>query len=168
MQSGETEPSARKEPSAGKEPSACTEPSAGKQQSAGKEPLARKDPSASKEPSVGNDIVLPADPSSHTEAPTAEDIDQMLQNARDATDFLKAMAHEGRLIILCRLAQGECPVSELENMLSARQAAVSQQLARLRLEGLVTTRREGKTIYYAIKDERVKKMIEVVYDLFCQ
>ena len=98
---------------------------------------------------------------------SAHELDKMLGNARDATDFLKALAHEGRLIILCRLSRGECPVSELENMLSARQAAVSQQLARLRLEGLVTTRREGKTIYYAIKDERVKKMIEVVYDLFC-
>ena len=97
-----------------------------------------------------------------------EDLDQMLSSARDATDFLKALAHEGRLVILCRLSQGECPVSELENMLSARQAAVSQQLARLRLEGLVTTRREGKTIYYAIKDDRVKTMIAVLYDLFCR
>ena len=103
----------------------------------------------------------------HSE-PSAENLEQMLSNAQEATDFLKAMAHEGRLIILCRLAQGECPVGELENMLSARQAAVSQQLARLRLEGLVTTRREGKTIYYTIKDERVKHMIDVVYDLFCR
>lgn len=91
----------------------------------------------------------------------------MLLSAREATDFLKAMAHEGRLIILCRLAQGECSVTELENTLSARQAAISQQLARLRLEGLVATRRDGKTIYYSISDERVKKMIDVVYDMFC-
>lgn len=100
--------------------------------------------------------------------PTEENIDEMLASAREATDFLKAMAHEGRLIILCRLSQGECAVSDLEQMLSARQAAVSQQLSRLRLEGLVTTRREGKTIYYSIKDERVKHMIEVVYTLFCE
>lgn len=98
---------------------------------------------------------------------SGDDHKQMLANARVATDFLKAMAHESRLVILCRLAEGECPVSELETMLSARQAAVSQQLARLRAEGLVTTRRQGKTVYYAIKDERVKKMIGVVYDLFC-
>lgn len=97
-----------------------------------------------------------------------DDLDQMQVSAREATDFLKAMAHEGRLIILCRLAQGECSVNELESMLSARQAAVSQQLARLRTEGLVSTRRAGKTIYYAIKDERVKRMIELVYDLFCK
>ena len=97
-----------------------------------------------------------------------DSIDDMVASAREATDFLKAMAHEGRLIILCRLAQGECAVSDLEQMLSARQAAVSQQLSRLRLEGLVTTRREGKTIYYSIKDDRVKQMIEVVYKLFCE
>lgn len=95
------------------------------------------------------------------------DIENMLVSAREATDFLKAMAHEGRLVILCRLAQGECSVTELENTLSARQAAISQQLSRLRLEGLVTTRRDGKTIYYSISDERVQKMITVVYDLFC-
>lgn len=100
--------------------------------------------------------------------PTPDNIDDMLASAREATDFLKAMAHEGRLIILCRLAQGECAVSELEQMLSARQAAVSQQLSRLRLEGLVTTRRDGKTIYYSIKDERVKRMIDTVYQLFCE
>lgn len=94
-------------------------------------------------------------------------MDAMLANAQAATDFMKAMAHEGRLVILCRLAQGECPVSELEQMLSARQAAVSQQLSRLRNEGLVTTRRDGKTIYYSIADDRVREMIDVVYRLFC-
>ena len=100
--------------------------------------------------------------------PDTDNIENILSSATDATDFLKAMAHEGRLIILCRLVQGECAVSELEEMLSARQAAVSQQLSRLRTEGLVTTRREGKTIYYSIKDERVRQMIEVVYRLFCE
>ncbi len=100
--------------------------------------------------------------------PADDDIDSMLANAQAATDFLKAMAHEGRLMILCRLAQGECPVSELEQMLSARQAAVSQQLSRLRSEGLVNTRRDGKTIYYSIADDRVREMIETVYRLFCE
>ena len=52
-------------------------------------------------------------------------------------------------------------------MLSARQAAVSQQLARLRLEGLVTPRRDGKTIYYSLTDNRPKRMLETIYDLFC-
>jgi len=70
------------------------------------------------------------------------DIDEMASSAERATDFLKAIAHEGRLMILCRLVEGECSVTEFEQLLSARQAAVSQQLARLRLEGLVGTRRE--------------------------
>lgn len=96
-----------------------------------------------------------------------KDLDAMMDSAKEATDFLKALAHEGRLIILCRLAERECSVAELEEMLSARQAAVSQQLARLRLEGLVTTRREGKTIYYSLSDERVRKSIALIYDLFC-
>lgn len=97
----------------------------------------------------------------------AQDMDAMMENAKEATDFLKALAHEGRLVILCRLADRECSVAELEEMLSARQAAVSQQLARLRLEGLVSTRREGKTIYYSLSDKRVRKSINLIYELFC-
>ena len=92
---------------------------------------------------------------------------QMMENARNATHFLKALAHEGRLMILCHLASGEKSVTELEELLSSRQAAVSQQLARLRLEGLVDYRRDGKAIYYRLHDERARKMIETVYDLFC-
>lgn len=76
--------------------------------------------------------------------------------------FLKALSHEGRLMILCHLAAGEKSVTELEALLGQRQAAVSQQLARLRLEGLVTTRREGKQIYYAIEDERVLKLLRLL------
>ncbi len=102
-----------------------------------------------------------------TEKLEAQDLDEMMESAKEATDFLKALAHEGRLIILCRLADKECSVAELEEMLSARQAAVSQQLARLRLEGLVSTRREGKTIYYSLSDKRVRRIINLIYELFC-
>jgi DNA-binding transcriptional ArsR family regulator len=66
------------------------------------------------------------------------------------------------------LSSGEKSVTELEELLGARQAAVSQQLARLRLDGLVSTRREGKAIYYSITDERASKLMEVIYDLFCR
>ena len=59
-------------------------------------------------------------------------------------------------------------MTELEDLLSARQAAVSQQLSRLRLEGLVVPRREGKAIYYSLADDRSKQIMEVVYDLFCR
>lgn len=97
-----------------------------------------------------------------------KDMDKMAGNAMRASNFLKAISHEGRLMILCHLASGEKSVTELENLLSARQAAVSQQLSRLRLEGLVTPRRDGKTIYYSLTDDRPKQIMEVVYDLFCR
>jgi len=95
------------------------------------------------------------------------EMDEMMENARHATDFLKALAHEGRLMILCHLANGERSVTELEQLLSQRQAAVSQQLARLRLEGLVESRRDGKVIYYRLADGRAQRIIEIVYDMFC-
>ena len=95
------------------------------------------------------------------------EMEAMMENARRATNFLKALAHEGRMLVLCHLASGEKSVTQLETLLSARQAAVSQQLARLRHEGLVDFRRDGRTIYYFLSDERARRMIEVVYDLFC-
>ncbi|WP_227257975.1 ArsR/SmtB family transcription factor [Kangsaoukella pontilimi] len=95
-------------------------------------------------------------------------MEKMMQNALDASNFLKAISHEGRLMILCHLASGEKSVTELEDLLSARQAAVSQQLSRLRLEGLVTPRRDGKAIYYSLTDDRPRQIIELVYDLFCR
>lgn len=97
-----------------------------------------------------------------------EDLDRIIQNATLASNFLKAISHEGRLMILCHLVSGEKSVTELEDLLSARQAAVSQQLSRLRLEGLVTPRRDGKTIYYSLTDDRPRQILEVVYDLFCK
>jgi ArsR family transcriptional regulator len=96
------------------------------------------------------------------------DLDKMMNNATDAANFLKAISHEGRLMILCHLATGEKSVTELEDLLAARQAAVSQQLARLRLEGLVTPRRDGKVIYYRLTDARPRQIIDLVYDLFCK
>ena len=92
---------------------------------------------------------------------------EMNARAQDAANFLKALAHEGRLMILCHLSAGEKSVTELEQLLHSRQAAVSQQLARLRLDGLVSCRREGKTMYYALKDPKAARIIGVVYDMFC-
>lgn len=94
--------------------------------------------------------------------------DEMEANAKAAAAFLKALAHEGRLMILCHLSSGEKSVTELEQLLDSRQAAVSQQLARLRLEGLVAARREGKAIYYSLHDPKVQRAIALVYDLFCE
>ncbi len=97
-----------------------------------------------------------------------DDIDRLAVNACNAADFLKALSHEGRLMILCHLATGEKSVTELERLLSARQAAVSQQLSRLRLEGLVSPRRDGKTIYYSLADDRSRRIIGVLYEMFCK
>ncbi len=97
-----------------------------------------------------------------------DELDRMVDNATTASNFLKAISHEGRLMILCHLVSGEKSVTELEELLSARQAAVSQQLSRLRLEGLVVPRRDGKAIYYRLADDRPRRILEVVYDLFCK
>ncbi|WP_410000838.1 ArsR/SmtB family transcription factor [Salipiger bermudensis] len=97
-----------------------------------------------------------------------DELDRIADKAAAASAFLKAISHEGRLMILCHLVTGEKSVTELEELLSARQAAVSQQLSRLRLEGLVVPRREGKAIYYRLADDRPKRMLETVYELFCQ
>ena len=95
------------------------------------------------------------------------ELDDMMDNALTASNFLKAISHEGRLMILCHLVSGERSVTELENLLESRQAAVSQQLARLRLEGLVESRRDGKAIYYALADERVVDLISSLHGMFC-
>ncbi len=99
---------------------------------------------------------------------TDETLSDMKDSAARAAAFLKALAHEGRLMILCHLGEGEKSVSELERLLDTRQAAVSQMLARLRSEGLVSTRREGKTIYYSLQDGNTAQMIGLLYDLFCK
>lgn len=96
------------------------------------------------------------------------DVDRMLSNAKRASNFLKALAHESRLIILCILAEGEKSVSELEDALSLRQPTVSQQLARLRADGLVSTRRDGKVIYYNLASDEARTIIGAMYDVFCR
>ncbi|PRY86825.1 ArsR/SmtB family transcription factor [Donghicola tyrosinivorans] len=96
------------------------------------------------------------------------EMDRMVERATNASNFLKAISHEGRLMILCHLVSGEKSVTELEELLAARQAAVSQQLSRLRLEGLVVPRRDGKTIYYSLADDRPKRILERVYEVFCE
>jgi ArsR family transcriptional regulator len=92
----------------------------------------------------------------------------MMSRAEQASAFLKALSHEGRLMILCYLSSGEKSVTELEQLLSSRQAAVSQQLARLRLEGLVSARRDGKAIYYSLSESRAERLIGLLYEMFCK
>jgi DNA-binding transcriptional ArsR family regulator len=95
------------------------------------------------------------------------DVRRMAPRAREASEFLKALAHESRLMILCDLLHGEKSVAELESLLARRQSTVSQQLARLRLEGLVAARRDGKTIYYSIASDKARSIIGSLYDSFC-
>jgi len=101
--------------------------------------------------------------------------DRRLRNARSgergidtdlAVTFLKASGHPGRLAILNYLSTGEKSVGMLETLLNTRQAAVSQLLARLRQEGLVQCRREGKTIYYRLGDARVERFVSAVQEVF--
>jgi DNA-binding transcriptional ArsR family regulator len=96
------------------------------------------------------------------------EVRRMAPRAREASAFLKALAHESRLMILCDLLHGEKSVGELEALLARRQSSVSQQLARLRLEGLVSARRDGKTIYYSIASDKARSIIAALYDSFCR
>jgi DNA-binding transcriptional ArsR family regulator len=97
----------------------------------------------------------------------SDELENMLEQAKKASDFLKALAHESRLLILCMLAEGEKSVTEIERLLALRQPTVSQQLARLRMDGLVATRREGRVIYYSLASEEARVILGAVYDVFC-
>jgi ArsR family transcriptional regulator len=83
------------------------------------------------------------------------DLSALSGKSAEASELLKAISHEGRLLTMCFLGSGEKSVGALEKLLGVRQAAVSQQLARLRQDGLVATRRDGKTVYYRIADARL-------------
>lgn len=96
----------------------------------------------------------------------APGLNALIQRAEGASSLLKALGHEGRLTILCHLLSGPKSVTELEKLLSARQAIVSQQLARLRHEALVTTRREGQAIYYSLQDDKAARLIELLAALY--
>lgn len=104
-------------------------------------------------------LVPPADP---------EEFQELVSQAMKASDLLKALSHETRLLILCLLSEGEKSVTELEHILTMPQAAVSQQLARLRFDKLVSTRREGRMIFYRIRNEEVGSIITALYDIFCK
>ncbi len=96
------------------------------------------------------------------------DADELLEQARAASEFLKAFTHEARLVILCLLVEGEKTVTELEELLNLRQPAVSQQLARLRADDLVEVRRDGKNIYYSLARPEVREVISVLHRVFCR
>ncbi len=92
----------------------------------------------------------------------------LMKQARKASDLMKALSHETRLVILCLLSEGEKTVSELEEILTMPQAAVSQQLARLRFDGIVNARRDGRAIYYSVVNSEISTIIGALYELFCR
>ena len=96
------------------------------------------------------------------------ELKQLWVKARKASEFLKALANENRLLILCILSEKERSVTELEQLLSVSQSSVSQQLARLRLDGLVDSRRDGRVVYYSLADEPTRQFIKAIYDKFCR
>ena len=87
-------------------------------------------------------------------------------SAAKAVGMLKLLANEDRLLLLCQLAQGEACVSELEEHLDVHQPTLSQQLGVLRSEGLVTTRRQGKNIFYSVVDPAALEILRVLYRLY--
>ena len=92
---------------------------------------------------------------------------QMRANARQASELMRALANENRLMILCQLVPGERSVGDLAEALDLRQATVSQQLALLRKDGLVAPRRDGQTVYYALAGDAARRVLDVLYELFC-
>lgn len=96
------------------------------------------------------------------------DKEMMSRSAEEAAACLRALSNPSRLLLLCHLIDGERNVGDLETALGLSQAYVSQQLARLRGEGLVSARREGRIVYYSLADTRIKPIIKVLYDQFCQ
>ena len=95
------------------------------------------------------------------------DLVALQASAEKACALLKVMAHTDRLVLLCRLAQGEFCVSALESDLGIRQPTLSQQLGVLRNEALVNTRREGKWIYYSVASQEAMAILGTLHSLFC-
>jgi DNA-binding transcriptional ArsR family regulator len=98
---------------------------------------------------------------------TALNTEALRAAAGQAVSTLKLLANEDRLVLLCQLSQGEQCVSELEESLGIRQPTLSQQLGVLREHGLVSTRRQGKHIYYTVASAEVMEILQVLYKLYC-
>lgn len=92
---------------------------------------------------------------------------QMQQASMQASQLLKSLSHPDRLLLLCQLTQGEYCVGELEGLVGVGQPSLSQQLGILRKDELVTTRREGKQIYYSIASDDALAVLELLYQRFC-
>lgn len=99
-------------------------------------------------------------------APTADELADLEASAQGAARLMKLLSSEQRLILLCRLIEGECSVGELSHYLRLAPSATSQHLAKLRAEGIVATRREGQTIFYRLSDPATVRVIDTLCELF--
>jgi DNA-binding transcriptional ArsR family regulator len=99
--------------------------------------------------------------------PTIIDASKMARAAQKASDLMKTLGHKDRLMVLCHLASGEKSVGELANLLDIPQSPLSQHLARMRKESLVSTRREAQTIFYSISSGKAGRMVELMHELYC-
>ena len=95
------------------------------------------------------------------------DPEAMRSHASDAAQLMRALANDKRLMLLCLLVEGEHSVSALNAKVELSQSALSQHLARMREEGLVTYRRDAQTLYYRIADPAVEKLVSALKDIFC-
>lgn len=95
-------------------------------------------------------------------------IEEMQTQASKAVGLLKALANENRLLILCHLQERELSVGEINDSLGLSQSALSQHLAILRRDGLVTTRKAAQTVFYSLKSEEVRAVIAVLHGLYCR
>lgn len=93
--------------------------------------------------------------------------DRMEEHAADAADLMKALGNESRLMILCMLADGERSVGDLNETIPLSQSALSQQLARLRDQGIVRTRRESQSVFYSLADGPADRVIQLLHDIYC-
>ncbi len=100
--------------------------------------------------------------------PVSVELAQMQTAAAQACRLMKVLSNPDRLMILCQLAQSEMRVGEIEAKLGIEQPTLSQQLTVLREEELVTTRRDGKAIYYQVSSPKAMAVIEVLYEQFCK
>lgn len=94
--------------------------------------------------------------------------DQMEAAAEEASDLLKSLANRHRLLILCQLTNGERSVGDLAGYLALRDSTVSQHLSLLRRDGLVRARRDGQTIWYSIASPKAQRILETLFQIFCQ
>jgi DNA-binding transcriptional ArsR family regulator len=93
---------------------------------------------------------------------------EMQPVAEDLADVMKTLAHPSRLMALCAIMDEELPVGALAEAVGLRPQAMSQQLAILRNKGLVSTRRDGQTIYYALADANIRQLMQALYRTYCE